>query len=49
MLTSCIMVRRLKKDVLSQLPPKRRTQVETHLLASCYTQKMELCLTASST
>ena len=26
-LTSCIMVRRLKKDVLSQLPPKRRTQV----------------------
>ena len=27
MLTSCMMVRRLKKDVLSQLPPKRRTQV----------------------
>ena len=28
-LTSCMMVRRLKKDVLSQLPPKRRTQVPT--------------------
>ena len=27
MLTACMMVRRLKKDVLSQLPPKRRTQV----------------------
>ena len=26
-LTACMMVRRLKKDVLSQLPPKRRTQV----------------------
>lgn len=26
-LTHCMMVRRLKKDVLSQLPPKRRTQV----------------------
>ncbi len=26
-LTHCMMVRRLKRDVLSQLPPKRRTQV----------------------
>ena len=25
-LKSCIMVRRLKRDVLAQLPPKRRTQ-----------------------
>ena len=30
MLTACMMVRRLKKDVLSQLPPKRRTQVSLH-------------------
>lgn len=26
-LTTCMMIRRLKADVLSQLPPKRRTQV----------------------
>ena len=39
MLTACMMVRRLKKDVLSQLPPKRRTQVtppaDHHVHACC--------------
>lgn len=35
-LTSCMMVRRLKKDVLSQLPPKRRTQVGGPLPSACH-------------
>ncbi|EIE23396.1 P-loop containing nucleoside triphosphate hydrolase protein [Coccomyxa subellipsoidea C-169] len=37
-LTSCIMIRRLKKDVLSQLPPKRRTQVFLQLDAEAKKQ-----------
>ena len=35
-LTSCMMVRRLKKDVLSQLPPKRRTQVRDRQSWPCF-------------
>ena len=34
-LTACMMVRRLKKDVLSQLPPKRRTQVTPPATTMC--------------
>ena len=34
-LTACMMVRRLKKDVLSQLPPKRRTQASLPLITVC--------------
>lgn len=30
-LKTCIMVRRLKRDVLAQLPPKRRTQARPDL------------------
>jgi hypothetical protein len=30
LLKSCVMVRRLKRQVLQQLPPKRRTQARRH-------------------
>ena len=34
-LKTCIMVRRLKRDVLAQLPPKRRTQARPDQALSC--------------
>jgi SWI/SNF-related matrix-associated actin-dependent regulator 1 of chromatin subfamily A len=44
LMKSTIMIRRLKKEVLSELPLKRRQQVLPHLYLDCYFTALQLPL-----